>query len=366
MKVLFVLPNVAIGGVERVRLMLIEYLSAHGIECRLVLRQCQGELLERARQLAPVDELARDGLHQFIPSLIRLIRRERPSHVVTAFPDIGLLTWLALRIAGNRAKWVHTVDVTDTMVHSASGVFDRLRFGIRGRAAEFVHQRADAVVAVSEGVRAELMGEQALDSRRITMLYNPVVPDLELGWRRAARKDGSGLCRVVALGRLTPQKGFDILVRAMTRVPGEWQLAIWGDGADRPKLIKLVAELGLQNRIQLPGYAPDPFRAMRDADVFVMSSRYEGFGNVLVEALACQCQIVAADCPHGPREILQDGRLGELVPVEDVDALAEAIERVMDGQRHVNPKLLLERACDFALSKSGNAWELLLRQLVTH
>jgi len=165
------------------------------------------------------------------------------------------------------------------------------------------------------------------------------------------------------VGRLAHEKGFDVLVRAMARVQGAWQLAIWGEGAERSALSKLVAELGLQDRIQLCGYASDPFRAMRDADVFVMPSRHEGFGNVLIEALACQCQVVAADCPYGPREILQDGRLGELVPVEDVDGLAEAIKRVMSGQREVAPELLSERARDFTSSKSGDQWEQLLCRL---
>lgn len=363
MKVLFVLPNIAVGGVERVRLMLIEHLSACGIECRLALCQCRGELLDRARGLAPVDELAPRGLYQFVPSLVRLIKREQPTHVVTAFPDVGILTWLALRLASSRAKWIHTVDVTDAVTDSGGGILGKLRFSMRSHTAGFVHRRVDAVVAVSEGVRAELTGKHALDPRRVAMLYNPVVPDVELGRPRAQKEGGGGPCRIVAVGRLTPQKGFDILVNAMARVRGSWQLDIWGDGAERPRLARLVAELGLQDRIQLCGYAPDPFRAMRDADVFVMPSRYEGFGNVLVEALACQCQIVAADCPHGPREILQDERLGELVPVEDVGAMAEAIERAMDGQRKVNPGLLLERARDFASSKSGDEWELLLRRL---
>lgn len=364
MKVLFVLPNVAIGGVERVRLALIEYFSARGIECRLALRQCRGELLKRARELAPMDELAPQGIYQFVPSLVCLVKREQPTHVVTAFPDVGVLTWLALRAARSRAKWVHTVDVADAVTDSVDGVLDKMRVSAGCRAADFVHRRVDAVVAVSEGVRAELTDEHGLDPQRVAMLYNPVVPDAELEWRRVSREDHGAPCRIVAVGRLTPQKGFDILVNAMARVPGSWQLAIWGEGVERTRLINLVAELGLQDRIHLRGYAPDPFRAMRDADVFVMPSRFEGFGNVLVEALACQCQIVAADCPYGPREILQGGTLGELVPVGDVDALAAAIERTM-GQHHVGSELLLKRARDFSTSQSGHRWELLLRRLGT-
>lgn len=365
MKVLFVLPNIAVGGVERVRLALIEYLSAHGIDCRLALRERRGELLDRACQLAPVDELAPDGLHQFVPSLVGLLKRERPTHVVTAFPDVGLLTWIALRLAGSRAKWVHTIDVTQDTEDASAKMLERLRLAIWRRVARFVNRRVDAVVAVSEGVWAELARGRSLDPRRIAMLYNPVVPDDKLEWRRPV---GDGTCdciRIVALGRLTHQKGFDVLVRAMANVQGPWQLAIWGDGAERIRLTNLVSELGLDDRISLNGYSADPFLAMRNADLFVMPSRYEGFGNVLVEALACQCQIVATDCPHGPREVLQDGRLGELVPVDDVGALAAAITRVASGTRKIDPERLLQRARDFTASKCCSQWGALLRRLGT-
>lgn len=363
MKVLFVLPNIAVGGVERVRLTLIEYLSARGIECRLALRQCRGELLERARSLAPIDELAPRGIHQFVPSLIRLIKREHPTHVVTAFPDVAFLTWVSLRLARSHAKWVHTVDVADAVEDSVVGTFEKMRFSAHRHAADFVYRRVDSVVAVSQGVYAELIDVHALDQRRVVMLYNPVVSDAELDWQRPSGGNDGAPCRIVAVGRLTDQKGFDVLVNAMTRVGGAWQLAIWGDGPDRTKLINQIGALGLQDRIRLCGYAPDPFRAMRSADVFVMPSRFEGFGNVLVEALACQCRIVAADCPHGPREILQDGRLGELVPVEDVAALAAAIGQAVAGQRNIDAEVLRERARDFSESKSGERWESLLRGL---
>lgn len=363
MKVLFVLPNIAVGGVERVRLALIEYFSGRGIDCRLALRECRGELLDRARQLVPVDELAPDGIHQFVPSLVRLIKRERPTHVVTAFPDVGLLTWVALRLAGSRAKWVHTIDVTAHIADTGIGVLERLRLAIGRMVARYVNRHVDAVVAVSEGVRAELARERSLDARRIVMLYNPVVPDDKLEWRRSVGDPTVDCVSIVALGRFTRQKGFDVLVRAMANVRVAWQLAIWGDGVERTNLANLISELGLDDRISLKGYSADPFLAMRDADLFVMPSRYEGFGNVLVEALACQCQIVAADCPHGPREILRDGRLGELVPVGDTDALAAAITRLASGTRKIDPHWLLERAKDFVASECCSQWEALLRRL---
>lgn len=365
MKVLFVLPNIAVGGVERVRLALIEYFSARGIECRLALRRRRGELLEHACELVTVEELAPRGLHQFVPSLVRLIKREQPTHVVTAFTDVGALTWASLRLANSRAKLVHTVDASDAMTDSGVWSVGRLRFLLHRRIVEFVYRRADMIVAVSDGVRVEVVSDYAIDSRRVAMLYNPVVPDAMLGWQRMLANRLDGPYRIVAIGRLAHQKGFDILIRALARVPGSWQLSIWGEGTERPKLAELIAALGLQERIQLHGYTSEPFHAMRGSDLFVMPSRYEGLGNVLIEALACQCQIVASDCPHGPREILQDGLLGELVPIEDVDALAGAIERTMAGQHRVSPELLLERARDFSVSKSGGQWKRMLRELGT-
>ena len=365
MKILFVLPNIAVGGVEHVRLALIEYLSARGIECRLALRRRRGELLKRVGKQVIVDELAPDGLYQFVPSLARLIWRERPTHVVTAFSDIGVLAWLSLRLAGSRAKWVHTVDDASPIYDLGAGPIEQIRVWMHRCAAGFVHRRADAVVAVSEALRAEIVSEYALNPQKVTVLYNPVVPDENLRWQRKPVDRDAEPYHIVAVGRLAPQKGFDVLVNAMARVQGLWQLSIWGEGMDRPKLARLIAELGLQDRVHLPGYTLDPFRVMRDAALFVMPSRHEGFGNVLVEALACQCQIVAADCPHGPREILEDGRLGELVAVGDVDALAGAIGRAMGAQRHVSAESMLERARDFSVSNSGKRWEVLLHRLTT-
>lgn len=363
MKILFVLPNIAIGGVERVRLTLIEHLASHGIECRLALRRCQGGLVERARRLTAVDDLASHGLHQFVPSLVKLIRRERPTHVITAFPDIGLLTWLAMRIAGSRAKWVHSVHDTQAMVASRPDRSERFRYLIESRIAAFCYRRADVVATVSEGIRREILDKYAVASSKVVTLHNPVIPDDLLGWKRSLLKKDGNPYRIVALGRLVHQKGFDILIRAMANVPGSWELDIWGDGVEHSRLSALAGELGLQGKVRFCGSTMEPFDVMREADLFVLPSRHEGLPGVLIEAVACQCQIVATDCLQGPREILQNGKLGELVPVEDAHALAVAITRVLDGRHHVAPGLLLERAYDFTRSVCCGRWESLLRGL---
>jgi glycosyltransferase involved in cell wall biosynthesis len=164
------------------------------------------------------------------------------------------------------------------------------------------------------------------------VIPNPV--DLQAPQRRKA-----GTRRLVAVGRLVHQKGFDLLLRAFAKIAPEhpeWSLTIWGEGELRAALESLCAELRVDNQVQLPGLTERPGQWAADADVFVLSSRYESFGNVITEAMAAGLPVVAFDCPWGPGDILCDGEDGLLVPPEDVDALAATLRRLIrdPGLRH--------------------------------
>ena len=363
MKLLFVLPDLRVGGIERVRLTLIEQFVADGIECQLALRRCRGELLDRARAVAVVHELAPRAVHQFVPVLAGLVRREKPSHVISAFSDVGFLVWMALRLARSDAKWVHSVDQTHSKLASRQGAFGQARHWLENRMAGVAYRRANAVVSVSHGLRKEILTRYRIPQGRIITVYNPIVPREALMWVRAAGCSGERQRSIVGMGRLVPLKGFDLLITAMSAVPGPWRLDIWGSGPQRASLESLIRASGMQDRICLRGYTEDPYARLREADVFVSASRHEGLGNALVEAMACQCQIIATDCPHGPREILAKGKFGQLVPPDDPAALAHAINRVLDGDFFVEPKLLLERANAFTSEKSCSRWKALLRSL---
>jgi glycosyltransferase involved in cell wall biosynthesis len=194
-----------------------------------------------------------------------------------------------------------------------------------------LYRQADEIVAVSEGVKKDLMRITGLPPERITVIANPAVSNRIYSLAAASTPhpwfNDTTIPVVLGAGRLTRQKDFPTLVRAFAKVKAvrACRLIILGDGNDREKLLSLARELKIDRDIDLPGFISNPYAYLRRASLFVLSSIWEGSPNVLTEALALGTPAVATDCPSGPREILKDGAIGRLVPVGDPDALAAAM-----------------------------------------
>jgi glycosyltransferase involved in cell wall biosynthesis len=366
MKILFVLPRIVCGGIERVTLSLAREILANGHTCELALRQAVGEFLDEARAIMPVYEVAPKGLHQFIPSLGKLIKRQQPTHVVTAFHDIALLTWLAIRLSRQKTILVHGVHDTHRFLVDKPGFLGNAKWLISRLSANFIYRKANAIVTVSEGIRQEILTTFHANPEKITTIYNPVLHEILDAKPRLHEIYASNSERpftLIALGRLSRQKGFDVLIEAMSKVPMPWQLDIWGEGEERKRLEAMITERKLESSIHLCGYTDKPLSVLAAADLFVLSSRHEGLPTVLIEALACACRIVATDCPHGPREILMNGRLGSLVPPENPNALTEAIIREMENAPLIDVDLRKKKAEEFTVATAGKRWLLLLSLL---
>ncbi|HUO88492.1 MAG TPA: glycosyltransferase, partial [Rhizomicrobium sp.] len=188
---------------------------------------------------------------------------------------------------------------------------------------------------VSEGVARDLRSFGQFSPHKVSVVHNPVFdPDIaELArqeplhpWLLAGDPP-----IILAAGRLHPQKGFDVLLRAFARVRAQidCRLVILGEGAERASLAAMASDIGLAYDVDFPGFARNPFSLMARAAVFVLSSRWEGFPNALVEAMASGAPVVSTDCPSGPREILDHGRYGRLVPPGSAELLADAILAVL-------------------------------------
>lgn len=235
----------------------------------------------------------------------------------------------------------------------------------------WAYPRADILTAVSRGAADTLASILGKPAASVGVLYNGI--DLPSIKRLAAEPvahpwfSDDGPPVLLSVGRLVQQKGFDQLIRALAllrdRTPA--RLIILGEGGQRSRLEAMAQELGVGQEVALLGFHANPYAYMARATVFVLSSRFEGFGIVLAEALACGLPIVSTDCPSGPREILQDGRFGVLTPIEDPSALADALARLLaDRERMATLRNLgPQRAQDFSVDRAADSVLSLLRGL---
>ncbi|HET7035963.1 MAG TPA: glycosyltransferase family 4 protein [Thermomicrobiaceae bacterium] len=260
------------------------------------------------------------GTHRnlrYLWKLRRALRRSRPEVILSFVDRTNVATLLASRGLGAPVVISERVNPRDWLIGGPG--WRSLR--------RLLYPQAAALVVQTRAVLAQYPGWLRTIAR---VIPNPVVPREGAEHAPLDRPEGKTL---IAAGRLVSQKGFDVLLRAFARVarchPG-WRLVIWGDGPERAALEALRHRLDLDGRACLPGVTPLLGRELRRADLFALSSRFEGFPNVLCEALACGLPAIACDCPDGPRELIRDGINGLLVPRDDVPALAGALERLMD------------------------------------
>jgi len=323
---LFFLSDLDGGGAQRTTINLVRHWPEDRTRPVLAVARGTGAGRPWLDGIDPV-ELGAGRLRRAFLPLRRLIRCRRPELVYSTMVGANIVA--ATSVIGLRRPPLLVSRETNS--HRARGDLSRAQRGAAG----WAYRRAAAVVALSEGVRGELIDDCRLEPERVVTIHNPVdVADFRKRARGSARPWTGEGPMVVAAGRLVRQKGFDILLRAFAKLrTSEARLAILGEGPDREALMRLAGELGVAERIVMPGHVADIAPWFAHAAAFALSSRWEGFGHVIVEALACGAPVVAFDCPHGPADIIEDGRTGMLVPPLDGAALAAALDRVLgDGE----------------------------------
>lgn len=366
-KVLICIPNLHGGGAERVALQLFRGLDRDSFSPVLFIHERQGALLRALEGdtrdiIFQHDEPYRRG--HLLGSLRGTIAAARRADVIIGANEgrAAFLAILAARITGKPLiLWLHT-----NWTEFRHKVSWRQMFALR----QF--NRADAIVACSDGASAAFADIVPQGATKLSTIRNgspiirvqaqalePVEPQHEALFDRPV---------VVNVGRLSPEKGHDILIRAhaLLREQGvDHRLMIVGEGDLRGNLLALAEELAVSDTVHLLGFQDNPYRYVARATVFALSSRIEGFPLVLVEAMACGTPIVASDCPSGPREVLEDGAYGPLVPVENPAALAEALGAVLrdPAERARLSALVAGRARDFDIGAMVEEWEGLIRSV---
>ncbi len=331
-RVAFFVPSLVFGGAERVAINLAEGFAARGVLTDLVAASGRGEFGRHIPPGVRLIDLKSARVMASLPALMTYLRRERPQAVITFMDHAGIAALLARRLSRTSASIICTVH---TNLTQTTGNSPNLRSRFIPSLVRVFYPWADHIVAVSHGVASGLSLATGMPVSRVKVIYNPVITDDLLALAKQAPDHpwfAPGQPPVIlGVGRLSKAKDFPNLIRAFAAVRRQQpaRLMILGEGEERGALMALVTALDLTEHVALPGFRDNALAFMARSAVFVLSSMREGLPTVLIEALAAGAAVVATDCPSGPREVLQDGRLGPLVPVGDSDALARAISRVL-------------------------------------
>lgn len=363
----FFLPALDGGGAERAMLHVAQGLAAQGMKVDLVLAEAKGAYLDKVPASIRIVDLQAQFpvLVSKTLALRRYLQQKQPAVLFSALDILSSATW-AQRLAG-----VPTRIIMCVQTHLSQQFRDHQPYTmgrIRPRLVRWFYPWADQIVTASQGVAADVSNITGVPLESIQVIYNPVVtPEVLENLHQSIDHpwfDAGEPPVILGVGRLVSQKDFPTLIRAFARVRLRYpsRLMILGEGEDRPKLEAMLRELGLGEDVALPGFVENPYAYMSRAAVFALSSVFEGFGNVVAEALAAGTPVVATDCPSGPAEILANGQYGHLVSVGDADALADSIVEML--QNPIPSKILQQRSQDFSLDRITHQYLNVLHRLM--
>jgi len=321
------------AGIQRVMVNLADGLLKSGLRVDLVLVSAVGHLLSALPANVRIIDLGGSRTLYALPRLVRYLKIENPRSMLSSQPHMNVVAIWARILSASSCRLVISDHIDPLAAYQNSRNWkDRLL----PRMTRWFYHLADQIVAVSTGTATEITRITRISAEKLRVIYNPVVtPELE----KLAKEPlldpwfANGQPPVIlSVGRLTEQKDHATLLRAFSHLKKEMnaRLVILGEGEEYDHLQALANDLGIQDDFKLPGFVHNPFAWMSRSRVFVLSSRWEGFANVLVEAMACGTPVVSTDCPSGPSEILDGGRFGHLVRPGDYESLSMAIRSCLE------------------------------------
>lgn len=327
-------PSMRGGGAERAMLTLANGFSNEGFDVDLVLAKAEGPFLSEISNNVRVIDFKKNRVLFALPDLIHYLRKEKPFALLSTLNHSNIIAILAGKLSGTSAKII--LGQANILSLNPGGRSELTKKSILFLVRRF-YPLADKIVGVSKGVADDLITVLGIPAEKVISIYDPVVTEALFEKAEETLNHPWFLnkeCPVIlGVGRLTEVKNFQSLIEAIALIRQQRpvKLLILGEGQQRKTLEEQIRENNLTEAVSLPGFVQNPFPFMKHADVFALSSLSEGLSNALIQSLALGTRTVSTDCPTGPREVLEAGRWGILVPMKDPQSLAEGIISTLDN-----------------------------------
>ena len=356
-----VIASMRTGGAERAFVNLGNGLAQSGCVVDMILVEKTGAFLEQISEKIVVCNLNSKRASKGVKAFRRYLTERNPDVIIVAQLHVQVMALAAARQSGWKGK----------IILNEQSSISRNAFGWKRKFQVFLLKRwinrADAIAVVSKGAADDYVEVIPSAESKVCVIYNPIISaqsEEKLNETLSHDFFGKSTLVITAVGRLTASKRFDLLLDAFTKVRKqmECKLIIAGEGEERANLEMQIRKLGIEREVSLQGETKNSLALFRQSNLAVLSSDYEGLPAVLIEAMYADCPVVSTDCPHGPKEILDNGKYGRLVPVGDARKLSDAILNELKSPLQVNRKL---RAQNFSVENCVKSYRVLFENLLS-
>lgn len=357
-KIALYLPSLQGGGTEKNVLTLARNFASQGYSVDLVLSKAEGPLMPDVPENIPIINLKASRPLKSIPGLVKYFKQNKPTIFFSALTYRNLVAIIAKKLSGSKTR---------LFVSERSTVSKNIktRRKLTFLLIRLLYPLADKVIAVSHSVADDLVKTTKINKDIVEVIYNPVVTDNTYEKAKEKIDDqwfyDNGKPIILGIGRLVKVKDFSTLIKAFNKVNKNYpsRLIILGEGEERNNLESLVMSLNLnEDDVLLPGFVMNPYKYLSKANLFVLSSIYEGLPTVLIEALALGIPVVSTNCPGGSKEIMENGKWGKLVPVQNDEELAKAMFDTLTSK--TDKEALINRGQFFNINASISNYKRLL------
>ena len=357
-RIAVVLASFRVGGAERAMVNLAIGFHQKAMNVQLVVVEKKRDLYSFLHEEIPVHELQKKRARFSLFAFRKYLIRESPDVLIVAQTHVQIMVLLSILLT----RWKGHIILNEQSTFSSNTTQKFLRF-----LARVLFRRADAITVVSRGSSVDFASIFPSLKRKISVIPNPVFSEDILNSKEEDVDHPffhpKNFPIVLAVGRLSPEKNYTYLLQAFSHVlkKREARLIILGEGSEKKELLDFAKKHDILPYISLPGNVKNPYAFMSRCDVFTLSSTYEGLPSVLIEALACGCNIVSVDCQHGPSEILNGGQLGILISQGNPEKYAEEIINLFKAKHNLKEKL--NRAKDFSVERITEMYSDLINRL---